>query len=399
VIRVVRLLFAAGGIAIVSKLDIFMGRMGGGLPPFVWFAVWTGLGATLLLLSRVHRLRFAREVRRQKLVIVAFGFLSVVSLISGFAAPSTEVAGLRPIFFPLIAGGAYLSGLLIPCIFPSYRGPRAVLTITFTIVVVFVLYEAFFPATFSISQSRSAGLQVNPNGAAILICVLLAALTEFRAAPGTGFWNLLLGVSAAIGVAVTFSRTGFVLIATLAVVWLSYRMASGLRTALRTVIWLAVATVFLVPLALDLLGELSIWQLQEGKTTFVFDEAGNLQDQSVMARLAVAAESIRLWAERPALGWGSGFSLTMPIGPHNMFLARAVENGLVGLLAFSGLLVALFHQARMSARPNMTALIVLVVLVSLVNHNLLEDRSLFVILGALSRVDEQAQGVLGASIS
>ncbi len=71
----------------------------------------------------------------------------------------------------------------------------------------------------------------------------------------------------------------------------------------------------------------------------------------------------------------------MQVGPHNMDLARLVDNGIPGLIAYLWLLAALFRSAVKTTCHEGTMVVVLLAINGLVNHNLLEERTLWLLLG------------------
>jgi O-antigen ligase len=65
-------------------------------------------------------------------------------------------------------------------------------------------------------------------------------------------------------------------------------------------------------------------------------------DIASLERIDAVDRSLRIISERTALGMGTGYVYSMPVGPHNMYLARWVDNGLIGMLSYLWLISAAF---------------------------------------------------------
>ena len=87
--------------------------------------------------------------------------------------------------------------------------------------------------------------------------------------------------------------------------------------------------------------------------------------------------------ESPWLGYGSGFTMGMPEGPHNMYVSRWLDNGVPGVVSYVWLLTAaslLFWRRRYL--PGLVFMGV-VVFEGFFSHNLLDERAFGLLLGML----------------
>jgi O-antigen ligase len=109
------------------------------------------------------------------------------------------------------------------------------------------------------------------------------------------------------------------------------------------------------------------------------DTATLLQD----SRVTLVSDYIGLISQHPILGHGTGFVMSQPQGPHNMFLTLWVENGVLGLFAYLMLLFACFFYFRRLADFRGQVFCLSVFVLSFFSHNILTTRSMIVTLGLL----------------
>lgn len=202
---------------------------------------------------------------------------------------------------------------------------------------------------------RSAGFYLNPNDSGLAIVFGLAV--SVPALPKR--WRVPLLVAGAVGVAATFSRGALSCLALL-LLWLLWRREVGLGPA-------AVAA-GLVAASLALGGNRAVAFLDShsvlnddtwARLRFAADDSG---------RGEVALKAWRMFADAPLLGNGLGASRTWdaPEYTHNMYLSLAVDHGVLGLLLFPALALAL----AAGRRPSPLGPVLL--LAGFFSHNLLE---------------------------
>jgi O-Antigen ligase len=210
---------------------------------------------------------------------------------------------------------------------------------------------------------RTAGLYVNPNRSGLAIVLGLAVAVPALPRP----WRLPFLLAGAVGVAATFSR-GAELGLALLVVWLLWRDEVG--------IWPAVALAAVLAILLA-----AFW----GDDTTSFLESRGVLNQDTWARVRLAADDSgrtelalkawRMFLASPIVGNGLGATRTWdaPEYPHNMYVSLGADHGVLGLLAFPALVLAL---AGRSGRTMAVALVLL--MAGFFSHDLLENGAVLV---------------------
>jgi O-antigen ligase len=214
---------------------------------------------------------------------------------------------------------------------------------------------------------RSSGFYMDPNGAALAITLgLVLIIEEIRPS-----WRMPLIIVSTFGVAATFSRQGLVCLG-LAFVWMVWRKAIEPRAV---TLGTAAAVVLLV-------------------LAIAFASSSGLLNDETAARLRLGgSDSGRIelarkaWHMFLAAPWtGKGLGATRiwegDQGAHNMFLALAAEQGILGLLTLPALGAALLWSRRGAA-----GFVLLLMAFGLFTHNLLDSRHtlLLIALAATSR--------------
>jgi O-antigen ligase len=173
--------------------------------------------------------------------------------------------------------------------------------------------------------------------------------------------------------AVTFSRTGVLL--TLIVFLLIFWMRSvRVLTLLSIVAALAIlAAFFVVYIAPQL-------ELSEGAQERLVSLMGGTATADYSAeRGPLAAYALDLFYESPLSGVGVRTSLDLPEGPHNMYVALALDYGVFGLLSYSLLLLRLLWLGVVAVRQRagsaalILPLSVWLIIYGFASHNLLSD--------------------------
>jgi len=111
-----------------------------------------------------------------------------------------------------------------------------------------------------------------------------------------------------------------------------------------------------------------------------------VDDGSSGERLKAAHHALRLIQEAPLLGHGTGFTRTMGVPPHNLYLQQWVNNGLAGLLSYLALLLSALVIFARRKMPQGVGLICAVAVGSMFSHNVLEQRYFLILLGALCTI-------------
>lgn len=207
------------------------------------------------------------------------------------------------------------------------------------------------------TAGRSAGLYVNPNesGVAITFGVALAITVVPRRL------RVPLLVISGLGVLVTFSR-GAMACFVLLCLWLLWkqavgRLAVGLAAALLVGLFVRFSTAAPSLETVGLLNDNTVARLQMAK-----DDSG---------RGRLAGKAWRLFQRAPLTGNGIGSTVAWdePVSSHNQYLNLAADHGVLGLLAFPALALALVLTGR-----RLAAFVPVLLLAGFFSHNLLEHR-------------------------
>ncbi len=245
----------------------------------------------------------------------------------------------------------------------------------------------------AIAGDRPGGFLVNANDGASLTNLLLVASLPWDKRSATG---ALWGGIAAIGVIPTLSRSG---IALWLVIMLTYAGNALLTSRLRSRLWimagltacaigLGVALSVPASTLADTLGAsknvtriASIVDLAEGDTSLIKNDV----------RVGLAA----YWGEKiPAkflLGHGTEYTLSgfgpigeEDLGPHNMFIAMFVDEGILGILAL--LFFFVFWFAFFLARKDTKGLVLTAsfAVICLFSHNVASITSMLTVFGVVA---------------
>ena len=229
---------------------------------------------------------------------------------------------------------------------------------------------AFIQGTEGVTRitGYDASLTANPNDLALVLNLLLPLSIALFLSAKSKFGRLLSVmtiVMSVLGVMVTFSRTGFLGLATIAVVYFfqMIRRRGADRAWAFVVLFIAVLAAPLLPS--DYAERLST------VTNVASDKTGSAQ-----ARWRDSLAAVRLVIEHPIIGAGIGmdiFALNQARGEewvqvHNVYLEYAVDLGVPGLALFVSLVYGVYKAVR-SSRKRLT--------------HLPEQRELFLLVQAL----------------
>jgi O-antigen ligase len=219
---------------------------------------------------------------------------------------------------------------------------------------------------------RSAAFYINPNAAGLAIALGLAIAAEQL----PKMLRVPLLVIGAIGVAATFSRGSMICLG-IVFLWLLSRRALGTFWTVATAVFALVTFILAMQYAQthDLLNDNTAARLQ-----LAHDDSG---------RMYLAQRAWQMFLSSPLVGHGIGSTRTIEegIGAHNMYVTWAADNGLLGLLAFPALGLALYLSNRSAACFTLTLLVA-----GFFSHNLFDDPPpiLVIALAALGATPSQA---------
>lgn len=311
--------------------------------------------------------------------ILAFALIAVVAW-AGAALPRANLAdGWRYVVFPTVDFLVFLLALPLACLFASRANWRTACGIALVALVLSILTDVRYPGTFSFLETRAAGFGVNPNIGASLVSLLLVGVLDWKRPTlslSTCAWCLL----ALIGVFMTLSRSGILV---LGIIGLMYLRLCLKRNGMGTFIVMSgIALIFAGYATVSSDAARSLLPMFDARHSRMSFFSGEFDAMDVRedSRVYLIYDYLKLISERPLLGWGTGLNYAMDVGSHNMFLARWVENGLPGLAAYLLLIVMLYRIGRRFQSWECIAVAVYLATESFFSHNLLEDKSLLLVM-------------------
>jgi len=244
------------------------------------------------------------------------------------------------------------------------------------------IYDFLVP-TFSYSTGRAAGLYFNPTVSGRILTLIMVSVAGTMSPRRA----LILCAVTGIGVLLTFSRGA----------WIGW--AAG-------IFFLSVFGVFgrryrvIASSLMALSGALLLWMALTGGLLGVFEwlgvddalnrntlmrlgaSGGAFDDQSTFQRSAAIRHAYETFAQAPWLGGGFGFTSEWDLvrRPHNMYALIAAEEGILGLVVFASLFVAMWRSSAEYTR----AMIFTLAVTSLTTHNNLEQPAVIFLIAVVS---------------
>lgn len=314
-------------------------------------------------------------------VLLPLLVLSGLAFFSGIRGTAYMDEGPRLVMFPAYWVVVVLLSMLLPLPEHRYKKFRWYLLVAFGVIAATVFVDVVDPGTFSLTSDRAAGIATNPNTAAFLLVVLCCAIVSFDEVRPL---DLAVVVVTTLGVLATLSRGGVVMLAVVLLWYGVLVVKSGWRRGTRFALGYATALVLLgagTYGAMQRLLEQELFATGTSRIHILRDRERLFDPQE--SRIAVAITSWNLIRESPLVGYGSGFTYKMPVGPHNIFLSRWLDNGLFGFVTvvwLFGAMAVTFFRRRSKAGLVFTAVITLE---GFFSHNLFEERVFFLLLGVL----------------
>lgn len=200
------------------------------------------------------------------------------------------------------------------------------------------LYEYLGFGSFTRITGRMSGFHIDPNHSPIIMCLMLGVLYTVNT---RYWWNMALALVAAVGIALTMSRSGIAVFAgmTALYVLLHFREhKAGMLT-------LTAVTLPLLAIGIGVLGATSTKQgLHKNEDTAGRMEAifsGDFEKVKSPERAKDLADGWEAVTRRPIVGYGTGAGDGGDTWqPHNMFVTQWIDLGLPGLLQFALALLA-----------------------------------------------------------
>ena len=371
----------------VSYFDQYLNAVG--LLPFlnVFLFIW-GLAAvtSMTLLRATASLRERGRVfalfRANVSVLAPLAAVVLCSFASAFVPTALLDQGPRYVLYPAYNATVVALSMLLP--FPDHhrKWMRWYLMLAFVIAAASVFIDVIKPGTFSIVPDRAAGFARNPNGAGFLLVTMCCALIVFDRVRGI---DLVVLAVTALGVIATLSRGGMVLLAFVICCYGPCVVRQAMRRGFAVLLTRLVALVVLVygtyAATSRLMNQRMFSGGGDGRVAMLLGKKRMIGKHE--SRVELVAESWAMVREHPWLGYGSGYTFSLPEGPHNMYISRWLDNGLVGAVTYLWLLAAatlLFWRRRYL--PGVVFMGV-VAGEGFFSHNLLEERAFLVLLGVL----------------
>jgi O-antigen ligase len=359
-----------------------------GVLPFlsVYLFLWGLAAMTVVTIVRAtaserERARVITFYRANVAVLAPLAATVFSSFLGAFVPTANLDEGPRYVLFPAYNATIIILSMLLPFQEHHRKWMRWYLGVAFVLAAGSVFVDVIRPATFSFLPDRAAGFARNPNGAGFLLVTLCCALIVFDRVRAI---DLAVLAVTALGVIATLSRGGAVLLAFVVCCYVPCVVRDALRRGARVIVIRLVALVVLVAGTYAATTQLISQRMFSGRGSRVEMLLGKERVVGPReSRVGLLAESWEMVREAPWLGYGSGFTFSMPQGPHNMYVSRWLDNGLPGAVSYVWLLAAaslLFWRRRYL--PGLVFMGV-VVLEGFFSHNLLDERAFVLLFGVL----------------
>ena len=325
----------------------------------------------------------ALPLRNAPLALPFIG-LAALSLVTAVRPDAYWGESGKFILYPVYNAVVLLLAMALPLL-PSFRRSFDKLVWAgFLTMVATLTADLFMPGFFAKHGSRAAGFAENPNGAAFLLALCCAVLTDPRR---SRVYNLMVLSLGAFGLMLTLSRSG-VLLFVLLLLSMSLVPLVDRRVRVRGQLAAVLLGVAGLVAAVGLMAILSSFEVG----MFARHGAQDRAEQLARADLVDVSDSrvglIRIYIEEiskaPVLGRGSGFAAGQAKGPHNLYLLVWVNLGLAGLACFLLWLAGglwMFVRRRSIAG---SVVMIQVAAASAFSHNLFENRGMLLVLGSLA---------------
>lgn len=219
-------------------------------------------------------------------------------------------------------------------------GWRWIVVVSLLVLLASVFYDVAYPGTFSTADGRAGGFQENPNVAAIALAMLLAVSVRYDR---VYLFDLVLILATFIGLFSTLSRGGMLQFALFLV---NYLYFTGRGRRLQQVSLIPVAALVMAGVAAVLVTQITassdMFETENAQRRLAtFAGGSDTVYETDGARLSLIPQYMALIDQRMLFGHGTGFSRSLPLGPHNSYLEFWVNNGFAGLMLYLWLLVAM----------------------------------------------------------
>jgi hypothetical protein len=318
-------------------------------------------------------------------LLIAFSFTVVVALLWNLhpdvATAGVEPSAVRAYGLINVAAALALAGAGLRA-----RDVRTVLLPALLVMLATMYADFLKPGTFSVDGYRAAGVAQNSNVAGFTVLLITTASLTYER---VRLRDLVLLAACGTAVAWTSSRAAILVFGVLVLFWGQRSFALGTRRGRSR--WIGVATL-VAAVVLVAFGSYSV-RVGEAYGWFASKRQAMLLGLDGPETLLWSADRVRCaqysldalpghWL----LGHGTGFTRTLEMGPHNLFLEQWVSNGLPGLLGLCWLLAVGLLAAVRRRSSLALATMLMISLECFFSHNLLDERAPLMILGMVMGV-------------
>ena len=258
---------------------------------------------------------------------------------------SNVVFGDHMVYVMMLAG-YLLTSFAAVFFLPAKRGDRIAIWVSTLAVVICSLvniYEWLGFASYTRIPGRMSGWHVDPNHSPIIMCMMFGVLFTLNK---NYWWNMALVGVAAIGIALTMSRSGMAVFLCMSSIYVLLH----LRERLVGMVALAVLSLPVIAIGVGVLGATSTKQGMvknedtSGRMQAIYElDFEKLKSPERAKDLADGWEAVM---QKPILGWGTGAG-GEKWQPHNQFVTQWLDLGLGGVLLYAGILLALTFACAM----------------------------------------------------
>lgn len=370
----------------VVKADIYLAYIGF-LPvaPSTAFVVLFSPVVLFTLLIILYSGNIPIVFQKCKSIILSFFAIVLISLIGVIIRFSTSIIqDHRALYLPLLDFSVLLIGFVVGGWQINQKLWKLFILVGLSITVATIFIDIFIPHTFTLPELEGAsGLPQNPNGGAYVTLFLMVSALRWEKKSFHFFDAVIMTVSV-LAIFYTASRSGILLTFVVISIYL-YRLISlrQIISIVKLMVFLSLFGVILFYTVKDFMGSNGLLTHESSKLNMLsrIDSATlSFTDNATQERIQAIFLSLDLISERPLWGTGTGYTYDMIVGPHNMYLSRLIDNGLLGLIIYICFLATAFGINRRYKNTEGLIITLITILYGFFSHNVLEDRTMLLLL-------------------
>jgi hypothetical protein len=330
----IALLLSAMGVLLASFTNILHWANEQGISPVKPRDFNLTFGGLTILFTLLNRPSFSLPALG--VLIIPLTRLMDAALLQRF----TNVVFGDHMVYVLMLAGYLLTSFAAVFFLPAVRGDRIaiwVATLTVIICALVNVYEWLGFDSYTRIPGRMSGWHVDPNHSPIIMCMMFGILFTLNK---NYWWNMALVALAAIGIALTMSRSGMAVFLCMTSIY----MLLHFRERYVGMIAIAVLSLPVVAVGVGVLGATSTKQgiVKNEDTSSRMQAIYELDFEKLKSpeRAKDLADGWEAVGQKPVFGWGTGAG-GEKWQPHNQFVTQWLDLGLPGVLLFAGILLAL----------------------------------------------------------